>query len=105
MVTLIKVPRTIRIGGHQYTIVFSQGVSDAGDYGRVNHRTLTIELAPERPMSQKAASLIHEILHIINNVYNNRHCEEDDLDALAEGFNQVLEALGIELDWGDISSA
>jgi len=101
----MKVPKEIKVGSHTYAIRFNQDVTDAGEYGRVNHRTQLMELAPERPQSQRATSLIHELLHIVNNVYNNRRCQEDDIDALAEGLGQILKEQGIELDWGDIESA
>lgn len=98
----LVIPETVQIGGHVYKIVFNRDVVDEGDYARVNHRTLTIELNPVRPASQKGEALIHELIHIVNSVYNNGRFNEDDVAGLSEGLWQVLNAWIEDIDFSNI---
>jgi len=99
---MLKVPRRIQVGGHLYQIRFNPAVQDDDRWGQVNNRTQTIDLDPDRPLSQRRCVLIHEILHIINNVYANQALEEKTIDAISEGLNQVLPQLGVEFDWSGL---
>jgi len=97
------VPKTIQVGGHVYTIRFNAvKVRDEGRRGLVNHRLQLIELGSERSESGMYTTLIHELVHIIDYVYNHNDLSEGAIDSLAEGLNQVLPQLGLELDWSEI---
>lgn len=99
---IIKIPSTVKVGGHPHTIVFSKDLIDDGCNGRVNHRTLRIELNPVRPESQQMEALLHEAIHIISCVYCNSHLTEDDVSGLSEGLCQVLKCWDIEFDLSQI---
>ena len=47
-------------------------------------------------------TIIHELLHFIDNTYNNYRLEEAETDALATGIHTLLIDLGVEFDWSDI---
>ena len=98
----VKVPQTIQVGGHIYSIWFNRELDDEEHYGVTHHRKLTIEINPTRPESQQVEALWHEWLHLVNNTYCNRRLDEEMLEGLSEGLCQVWQQLGITLDWGDI---
>lgn len=100
----VKVPSRIQVGGHFYRVIYgtSDNFKDDGRRGRVNYRTLLIEIDPERPASQQTEALLHEVLHCINSIYATNRLDDEGLDHFSEGLIQLFVNLGIELDWGDI---
>lgn len=96
---IIKVPESIKVGGHTFAIAFSSDAMDDGHFAKFNLKRQRIELDTSLVVSMRAAALIHEILHAVDFVYTNHHCEESAIEALAQGIYQVMEQLGIELDW------
>ena len=98
----LVIPPEIQIGGHTYSIVLNEDLKDDNDYGRVNHRLQKIELNPVRPMSQRIEAFIHELLHVINNVYGNANLREEDIGVISEGLLQVFQQLGIEPDFNQL---
>ena len=98
----IKVPRKIQIGGHLYSIVFNDGLLDDTLTGAHNPRQNRIEISPHRPSVKWTETLLHEIVHSVNNVYANNRLGEDDVNAVSQGLFQVFAELGLALDWSDI---
>ena len=98
----VKVPRQITIGGHNYEVYFNPELRDENDWGNINFRKQIIAINPERPPSQKAAALIHEILHAVNRAYISERLEESIIAPLSEGLAQVMKSFDITLDWSDI---
>lgn len=88
----------IQVGAHTYSIRFNEDLKDDGDYARVNHRTQVIEINPLRPKSQIYESYIHEMLHIINNVYVDAELSERQISGISEGLAQVMLQFDIEPD-------
>ena len=100
----IKVPRQVQIGSHTYSIVKSQKeLGDGNFYGEVNHRLQLIRINSERPPSQCAEALLHELLHIVDTILLRDKLDENRISLLSEGLSQAIyKGLNIELDWGDI---
>lgn len=98
----IKVPQTIQVGGHIYSITHKTILADENLHGDANHHTLTIGINPTRPPSQKLEALIHEWLHIIDHIYIPDELPETTIRGLSEGLTQILTGLGIQLDWSAI---
>lgn len=96
----IKVPDTIKIGGHKYTIILDNGkrMLDENIYGEINHRKLEIRINSTRPDSQRREALIHEILHGVDKVYDS-DCDEKTISHLSEGLNQTFDELDIQFKW------
>lgn len=103
--TKIIIPKSVQVGGHTYSIKFADEMRDEGDWGRVHHRRQVIEINPARPESQKFEALIHEILHLVNNVYLDSKLDEAELDSISEGMTQALISLGIKFNWKEIENA
>ena len=99
----IKVPREIKMASHKYTVKFDPHMRhDEACYGQVNHRRQEINIETSVPPSTRNQTLLHEVLHIIDNVYV---CgmDEGDLERLSSGLSEFFfNNLGVELDWGDI---
>ena len=78
----MKIPKKLKIGAHTYKI---QIVKDLDKCGSTDRMKETISLADWLPKSQLEATLIHEILHAINN-----EMDHERLDSLAEQLYQVF---------------
>lgn len=57
-----KLPKTVKIGGHTISITQKSGLENMGEYEREKG---LITLEKDMDQSQKAATLLHEILHVI----------------------------------------
>ena len=99
----VKVPKQIKIGAHTYSVCYKQFLGkDMGFRGTIEHRLQEIWIDPDNPESQKAETLIHEVLHLIGSVFSTG-LDDSNVDRIAEGFLELLaNNLGIEFDWSDI---
>ncbi|KKL20173.1 hypothetical protein LCGC14_2458140 [marine sediment metagenome] len=98
----MRVPKTITIGTHTYRITFDPYlILDKGKRGNINHRTQWITIDPSLSGSVKNTTLVHEVLHIIQEVYSVS-LGEGDTDRIAEGIAEMLAGFGITFDWSDI---
>lgn len=102
--TKIRVPKEIKVGGHTYKVTYRKFLGkDTGDRGVTAHRRQKIEVDPDNPYSQKNATLLHEILHLIEIVFN-LDLRDEDTDRISEGLYQVLsDSFGIKFDWSNIN--
>ncbi len=98
----IKVPSKVQVGGHWYAIKFDPDIKDDGYHGTTNYRKQEIALNPERPGSQMEETLVHEFLHVADEVYCNHKATEELIDSLSQGLYQVLKQLDIEFDFSEI---
>ena len=97
-----KVPKQVQVGGHIYHIALSQNLKDSDSNAITNNRLQIIVINAERPESQKVEGLLHEIIHVVNNIYLSRCLEESTIDSISEGLFQVFSQLGVKLDWSEI---
>ena len=100
----IKVPKLVQVGGHWYGIIFDEGQRDDGHAATTVWRKQRMAIDPSLPESGKVESLVHEIIHLVNQVYCHQELREQDVDPLSEGLYQVFSQLGIELDWSGIET-
>ena len=96
----IKVPRKIRVGGIDYTIVKPSKKTDRQLYSNGldgHHGAYTHELVVSSILSEEDASLtlLHEILHAIDTVYNNHGLDERTVSVISNGLYQALRELGV----------
>ena len=72
----------LKIGGLNYKIVYT----DLDDcLGKTDFPTSTIYIDKKQNDNQKFATLVHEILHCLNN-----QMSEEKVEFLAQGINQVI---------------
>ncbi len=102
----IKVPQSIKIGAHSFTVRFDPQIDADHDRGVVHFNYGSIFINPEwKEKSTREVAFWHEILHIIDRTYNRNEITSDDeknIWALGEGLAQVMQELGINLDWSEI---
>ena len=98
----IKVPRVIKVGSHSYKVYFD-GREDDGDFrGSALHNHHEILLNPTLHREQLRVTFIHEVLHIIGQVFDERMPEESTIRT-AEGLGILLFSnLGIDFDFSSI---
>ena len=78
----MKIPKKLKIGAHTYQIKFIEGLDKCGS---TNRDKQVILVGEEMPQTQREVTLIHEILHAINNEIDHAL-----LDSLAEQMYAVL---------------
>lgn len=83
----MEIPPKLRLGGHDITVDCS--IELQGADGEWNPKTNTINICSALAQSQKESALIHEIMHVMNAVFN-QGVEHLLLDSLA---NQLYAAL------------
>ena len=99
----IKVPQVIRIGAYDYRVSYKLNLRvDDGYTGAINHREQVITIEPCYSAMGQNVSLLHEIFHLIDHVYQC-HLDEENASRMAGGIAEFLfNNLNIELDWSDI---
>jgi len=78
----MKIPSKLKIGGHTYKVVFKEMEEDCGKADRYKGE---IWIDEKLMQSEKEATLIHEILHILNGGLS-----EATVDGLSCQLHQVL---------------
>ena len=83
---------TIQLGGHTIEIELVDSLLDDNGnvlYGHYREREGKILLSKQAG-SLLGQTLVHEITHAIDTVFNNGQLSEETVDALAQGFYQLL---------------
>ena len=95
----IKIPKTIKIGGFDYTIEINpeqdRELQSNNNYGECAHDLRRIRFRSNLSEPQFAASFLHETLHAVDGIYCNYKLSEDENSQLSNGLFQVFEQLGI----------
>lgn len=101
MRSTMKIPETLKIGGHIYKVEYPYHFKERYDrIGHSNHSLQFIGISDddgngnERSMESIELTLMHEILHCVDWVYNGEELIDKNSEAmvsrLAEGLYQVL---------------
>jgi len=100
----IRIPQKIKIGGQWISIFYEPKIFD--NYGKMGQaRFPEGEIALQyRDTCEdgRVHTLIHELLHWIDSIYNNYQLDETQTNSLASGLHALLVDLGIEFDWSSI---
>jgi len=95
----VKIPETLKCGSITYQFKQVEGLlierDRAGEY-----RPHQSEIVIDRKLSKQAktATLIHEYLHAVDRNYHIGF-DDDTMDRIANGMAELLECLGIEIEW------
>jgi len=94
----MEIPKVLKVGGIKYKIERKRTL-DRGEnkYSAVaKHRQAIIRIAffdnEGEPYDQQKIEecFMHELLHCVDDVYNNQKLKEDMVDRLSQGLYQVL---------------
>jgi hypothetical protein len=62
----MKIPETLKIGGHMYTVTMVDASDINDNCGEQNRSKNTIKIRKDMPQSQLEETLLHEAIHAIN---------------------------------------
>lgn len=81
----------VKIGPHLFRVMFVPRNSDSLDdnYGSYSSRTLTILISKDAPDSLKLSTLFHEIIHVLEDLYDIK-ISHKDLNLVGDMIAQVL---------------
>lgn len=83
------IPDKIKVGGHWWTIIQDKNIIGAG-ICRFDPCEIVLQ-NHTRCESQVATDLMHELIHVVNHVYNgDRELDEKYVESLAQGLFQVI---------------
>lgn len=92
----MKFPKRLKIGGQWINLVISDDVPGENN-GFWDSRKATIWIYKTMPETEKEVTLIHEILHAMNNEIPHR-----EIEALAQGLYQVIKDNGLVFDGREV---
>ena len=99
----IKIPKIIKIGSHSYKVYFDEREDDGDFRGSALHSHHEILLNPSLHKEQLRITFIHEVLHIIGQVFDMRDQSDECILKTAEGLGILLFSdLGISFDFSNI---
>lgn len=81
----MKIPKKLKIGGHDIQVRLIEFGDADGLCGNTAYSKGEITINKELPQSQREATLIHEIFHVLNTTMSH-----DLIDSLSEQLYQVL---------------
>ena len=79
----MTIPKDVKIGGHQYEVVFEK--LDVDQCGDTDRRTGKIRINKDLLVSEKEETFLHEVLHVING-----ELEEEQVEFLAQALYAFL---------------
>ena len=93
--------KEIKIGWRVYQIVKTSPSLNSGDelYGQIDHARQTITLRAANTAQQDMATLLHELLHALDD-YFDLHLDEHAVIALANGLCSVIVDNGLQIEEG-----
>lgn len=97
----MKIPPKVPCASHWYEIKFNDILNrDDGSRGHILFNQHLIELDPIYTGSTFQVCFWHEIIHMIDKHYGDDCLNETKTAALAEGFAQLMQYLGITFERG-----
>ena len=98
----MRIPKTLKVGGIDYKVIKRKIlVGEARKFFAVaKHRQATIEIAStyneEAYSTQKIEEcFIHELVHCVDEIYNNQKLDEPTVERLSQGIYQTLKDNGM----------
>ena len=96
----IPAPKTITVGGKTFEVKQNPTVHlREGCTGLCVRSTLTIEIDSTILPEYKTTALLHEVIEAINDIWLDDSVTHSDINRLGEALLQLLQSLGVELDW------
>ena len=96
----MKYPKRIEIGAYEFMVSQTENLyQDSAAPAEVSFRKETVEIEKAQSPIQKDFLLLHELIHIIENVYS-LNLDEHTINRLANGFLEFQhKTLGIKFEW------
>ncbi len=81
----MRIPKKLKINAITYDIVFTADEKIKDCLGKVSWRENKIYIDESLGQLQREATLLHEILHVINSNYDNK-----EVEFLSQAFHQII---------------
>ena len=91
----MKLPKRIQVGSGWYQVREDKSLVGNNHRGETDYVQRELRISPTCSPEQKAVTLLHEILHVIEVVYLCEDLEERQIKAMAEGLAQALQSAGL----------
>ncbi len=88
----MKLPESVQIGPFRYEVSADIAMPE-GMFGESNHRQRIIALADKQRLEEQSATLLHEIIHAVDDVFK-AGLDERQVDVLSHGLAQALSSMG-----------
>jgi len=97
---LIEIPNTLEIAGYTYNVLYNKDITiklleDCKKAG-ILYGSREIHFDYRSDNQEISNGFIHEILHGVDQYYNNHELNEDTIERMANGLHQIFNQLGIE---------
>ncbi len=92
------IPKTIKIGGFTWEVSFVRNDSSlrsSNRYGECSYTDRKIRIESGFNQEQSNETFLHEVIHAVDNIYNNDAMCDEQIDRLAQGLHQIFGQLGI----------
>lgn len=102
------IPPECQIGAHTYKIMINEKALEVANIrGQVSFSEEIIRLSlrhdgHSRSLTMVFEALLHEMLHVVNQLYCGGELNEQQHEAIGAGMSQPLLSLGIEPDFSQI---
>ena len=80
---------SVRVAGTIYDIKLDPELNNQGLLGEANFNTQIISINSLYPKEQQEATLLHEVIHVVNYTYN-AGLDEDQVEKLARGLYATI---------------
>jgi hypothetical protein len=94
------IPKSMKIGGYTVAIVYVKGlISDEGNSGNFNERTMEISMDPDLCEEMQYGVLYHELIEAVKSIYHIECLKTDHhaISQLGEALHQILRDNGKEI--------
>lgn len=98
----MRIPNSVKVGGKTYRVLYPYTYTERESLqGTTDHGTNTIRLSAvtttgePRARENVEATFIHELLHVVDLIFNNDGLEEPVLTRLADGVYHALKDNGL----------
>ena len=94
----MNIPKTLKVGGIIYKVI-KKKILDRGERkysGLARHRQAIIEITTHdnegEPYDKQKLEecFMHEVLHCVDDIYNDQKLEEEEVNHLSQGLYQVF---------------
>ena len=92
----MRIPHKLKIGGMTYSVTRNYCFKESELMGQASHSQTDIRLCKKDtmgnpyPRQKIEETLMHEIVHSIDCIYNNNKLEEETVNRLSQGLYQVF---------------
>jgi len=99
----IKVPKVLPFGGHDWDIELDGVIGDKyNKAGILDTENLILKLSSKSLPSVLSATLLHELVHLIDWTFLGERLSESEVSSFSNGLYLLLTQLGVTFDFSEL---